>query len=318
MTHSNICGTVYLKRQRNKFEQTGAARRDLSRDYMIKLTIGLLFITTSTCFTQSLHDDIQTVYDFSPGKMTREEQNIKIPLMDDFWNKVKSDTIKYLPALRTELQIEGNPQFFYFEGGQLLLSLSKSIQDKQIVLDGILKSDFSDIDRRTLVSTLNYLAKSKLNTTEAALKILDDKEFRIFLPEHSFYFNQGYCLTYSLLPTNSDYYFNSVTSRFKEETDINTKKSILTLLWFANTCDGNDFLRSLTANKTLDKELIDYTNDLLTRKLKKEKYYKELDGMNFDDLIKAQTASTNRMSDEAIYELDYITKLLRRNNCRQQ
>lgn len=284
---------------------------------MIKLTVGLLLITASL-FSQSLHDDIRQVYNFSPGKLTREEQNKKIPQMDDFWKKVKGDTSKYLSELRTELQIEGNPKFFYFEGGQLLLSLSKSVKDKQIVLDAVLKSDLADIDRRTLVSTLNYLAKAKLNTTEAALKILDDKEFQVFLPEHSFYFNQGYCLTYSLLPTNPNYYLTAVTSRFKEEKDTKTKKSIVTFLWFSNTCDGNEFLKSITADKTLDKEVVDYTNDLLTRKLKKEKYYREMDSMSFDDLVKVQTASTNRMSDEAIYELDYVTKLLRKNNCRQQ
>jgi len=238
--------------------------------------------------------------------------------MDDFWNKVKADTVKYLPELRTELQIEGNPKFFYFEGGQLLLSLSTSLKDKQIVLNGILKSDLSDIDRRALVSTLNYLAKSKLNTTEAALKILDEKGFRFFLPEHSFYFNQSYCLTYSLLPTNSNYYLSAVTNRFKEEKDINTKKSIVTFLWFANTCDGNEFLKEIETDKASDKAIVAYANDLLTRKVKKEKYYKELDSMSFDELVRAQIASTNRMSDEAIYELDYITKLLRKNNCRQQ
>lgn len=285
---------------------------------MIRISFALVITTTLNCFSQTLHDDIKRVYDFSPGKVTREEQNQKIPLMDDFWNKVKSDSTRYLPELRAELQIDGNPDFFYFEGGQLLLSLSNSISDKQIVLKGILKSDLSDIDRRTFVLTLNYLAKSKLNTTEAALKILDDKEFRFFIPEHSFYFNQGYCLTYSLLPTNADYYLSTMINRFKEEKNINTKKSIVTLLWFANTCDGNEFLKELTTSKTIDSEIVGYTRDLLTRKPKKEKYYKELDSMSFDELIEAQIASTNRLSDEAIYELDYITKLLRKNNCRQQ
>jgi len=38
---------------------------------MIKLTIGLLFITASIGLSQSLHDDIKEIYDFSPGKLTR-------------------------------------------------------------------------------------------------------------------------------------------------------------------------------------------------------------------------------------------------------
>jgi hypothetical protein len=214
------------------------------------------------------------------------------------------------------LQTKGNPKFFYFEGGQLLLSVSNSIKDKGIVLDAILKSDLNDIDRRSFVGTLNYLAKSNLNTTEAALKILDDKDYKFFLPQHSFYFNQGYCLTYSLLPTKADFYVNAVISRFNEEKDINAKKSIVTLLWFTNSCNGNDFVKGLLSDKKIEKEVTSYTKDLLTRKLKRQEYYKELDNMSFEELVKAQVASTNRMSDEAIYELDYITKLVRKNKCR--
>jgi hypothetical protein len=55
----------------------------------------------------------------------------------------------------------------------------------------------------------------------------------------------------------------------------------------------------------------------LARKFKRDKYFKELDTMSFDYLVRAQIISTHRMSDEAIYELDYITKLLRKSNCRQ-
>lgn len=236
--------------------------------------------------------------------------------MDDFWNKVRSDTTKYINELRTELQINGNPKFFYFEGGQLLLSLSTNISDKKIVLDAVLKCDLADIDRGTFVATLNYLAKSNLNTTEAALKILDDKEFKFIIPEHAFYFSQGYCLTYSLLPTKTEFYLEAITKRFVEEKDMTARKSIVTLLWFANSCRGNDFLTALITDKTIEKEVANYAKDLLTRKFRKDKFYKELDNMGFEDLTKAQVASTNRMSDEAIYELDYITKLLRKKYCR--
>ena len=285
---------------------------------MTRLTIGLILVTTLNCLSQTLHDDIVRVYDFSPSKLSRDEQDKKIPLMDEFWNKVKADTTKYLKELRTELKIEGNPNFFYYEGGQLLLSISKNISDKELILEAILKSDLKDIEKRNFVATLNYLAKSNLNTTQAALRILDNKEFKFFIPEHSFYFNQGYCLTYALLPTKPDYYLTAVTDRFKEVKDIDTKKSIVTLLWFTNSCSGNEFLKALTTDKSIEKEVADYANNLLTRKFKKEKYYKELGDMSFEDLIKAQKVSTNGMSDEAIYELDYITKLLRKNNCRQQ
>lgn len=238
--------------------------------------------------------------------------------MDDFWKKVKSDTSKYLNELRTELQIEGNPKFFYFEGGQLLLSISEKREDQKLVLDAISKADPTDIDRRTYVKTLNFLAKSNLNTTDAALKILDEKDYKFFIPEHAFYFNQGYCLTYSLFPTHPSFFETKVMERFKGESDVNIKKSIVTLLWFTNSCNGNRFLTELTTDTQTDKEVTDYAKDLLTRKLKKDKYYKGLKKMNFEQLTHLQKLSTSRMSDEAIYELDYITKLLRKMKCREQ
>jgi hypothetical protein len=285
---------------------------------MKKLILALSLTAGSQCFSQTLHDDINTTYNFSPGKLSKAEQDEKIPLMDNFWKKVKSDTSKYLVELRTELQIEGNPKFFYFEGGQLLLSLSRADKDKQTVLDAIAKSDLSDVDRRTFVSTLNYLARAKLNTTDAALRILDDKEFRFFIPEHAIYFSQSYCLTYSLLPTNTDYFIDTITRRFRDEKDIPSQKAIVTMLWFTNSCQGNAFLKDLTSDKSADIAVVKYVNDLLSREFNKRKEFRKFDKMTFDQLVKAQIAATSRMSDEAIFELDYITKLVRKNSCRQQ
>ncbi len=282
----------------------------------MRLLLTLMILLSLNSYAQSLRDEIKTIYDFSPAKLSKEEQDKKIPAMDGFWEKVKSDTTKYLAELRNELQADGHPKFFYYDGGQLLLSVSRATKDKQTVLDGILKSDMSDIDRGSLVSTLNYIARSKLNTTTAALKILDDNNFKFFIPQHSFYFTQGYSFTYALLPTDPKFYVEPVIKRFKEEKEITAKNSIVTLLWFANTCNGNNFLREISEDKTIEKEVAEYAKDLLGRKFKKEKYYEKLHEASFDDQVKAQIASTNRMSDEAIYELDYITKLLRKNKCR--
>jgi hypothetical protein len=283
---------------------------------MTRLLIGLFLTTTLTSYSQKLHDEIHSIYNFSPGKLTREEQDKKIPLMDDFWNKVKSDTATYLKELRHELDRDDNPKFFYFDGGQLLLTLSKSKKDKELVLNGVTKCDITDIAKRNYVGTLNYLAKSGLNTTDASLKILEEKDYGFIIVEHAFNFNMSYCLTYCLLPTNPDYYVSALIDKYNAIQDIDTKKAIVTTLWFTNSCDGNGFLKKLSNDKDQNSEIIRYTNDLLTRKLKKDKYFKPLDKLDFDGLTRAQINSTNRMSDEAIHELDYITKLLRLNNCR--
>jgi hypothetical protein len=275
-----------------------------------------MLLISSLAFSQTLHNEIQTVYNFSPGKLSQEEQNKRIPLMDAFWKKVKSDTTAWLNELRAELKKEGNPPFFYFEGGQLLLSLSENVNDKQIVLDAISRSDINDIDRRTYVTTLNHLAQEKLNTTTAALKILDDKDFKIFLPAHAFTFIQGYCFTYALLPTDPSFYLKPVMERFTIEKNIVAQKSIVTFLWFANTCTGNNFLKAVSIDASVNQDVREYVIDLLGRKLKKNKEFKSMDDMSVGELVEAQGIIISMMSDEAIYELDYVTKVLRSKGCR--
>jgi hypothetical protein len=66
----------------------------------IRFTIALSLLT-SFSFGQSLN--IDKIYDFSPHKLTKAEQQRKFPSLDSLWNKVRSDTAKYLPLLRGEL-----------------------------------------------------------------------------------------------------------------------------------------------------------------------------------------------------------------------
>jgi len=61
---------------------------------------------------ESLSDEIQKVYSFSPGKLSRDEIKSKSKLLDVFWNKISSDKKRYLPVLRKELSKDENPQFF--------------------------------------------------------------------------------------------------------------------------------------------------------------------------------------------------------------
>lgn len=85
-----------------------------SRPVFIKIFLILFY-----CFfqlpgwAQSTSLDVDKTYDFSPQKLSKQEQDGKVKGMDDFWNKVKLDTTVYLPLLRKELATNGHVPFLF-------------------------------------------------------------------------------------------------------------------------------------------------------------------------------------------------------------
>ena len=116
------------------------------------IQIILLTHLTTLSFGQSLSNDIESIYNFKPGKLTDKEQETKMPTLDRFWDKVKSDTTKYLSLLRVELKSSGHRPYFYYDGSGLLLSLTNSKADKELAIEAISKCDLDDISQEIYVS----------------------------------------------------------------------------------------------------------------------------------------------------------------------
>ena len=277
-------------------------------------TILLTFFTTLS-FGQSLTNDIDNIYNFKPSKLTDKEQEIKMSTLDKFWDKVKGDTTKYLPSLRTELKTNGHNPYFYYDGSGLLLSLSNSKADKELAIEAISKCDLEDISQKIYVQTLNNLASEGLDVTMAAVKILFDEKYSFFIPQHAMSFNQGYCLTYMLLPQPNSNYVDTLIKMFKT-VKLTSQKSIITTLWLAYTCKGDNFLESIMADNTIQKEVREYAKKIMGyTKLSKDQqeYLKVISKAELDNLRKDALKS---FSDEAIEELDMTTRVQRKdNNC---
>jgi hypothetical protein len=58
----------------------------------------IIILTLVTTFTygQTLSEDIDSIYTFKPSKLTDKEQESKLPELDKFWEKIKSDTSNVL------------------------------------------------------------------------------------------------------------------------------------------------------------------------------------------------------------------------------
>ena len=75
-------------------------------------------------YSQSFHEEVQTVFNFTPSELSKEEQQKIFPKLDKFFNKVISNKTEYLQPLRDELLRNDNNPYFYFDGGILLMEIS--------------------------------------------------------------------------------------------------------------------------------------------------------------------------------------------------
>lgn len=282
----------------------------------IRLLIILLCFLTSNIFGQTLKSEIDNIYNFKPSKLSKSEQELKLPPLDKFWEKVKSDTTQYLPQLRDELNAANHNPFFYFDGSALLLSLSRNSFDKQLAANSIAHCDLDDISQREYVKTLNRLSNEGINVTNAAIKILSDTNFSFFIPQHAMTFNQGYCLSYMLLPEKKELWVDTLVSLFKTVDPI-SQKAIITTFWFAYSCKGDSLINSAMRDKSLNNEVSQYCKTIMgyTNLSKDQKAYLKM--LDKNELSNLRQESLRRFSDEAIDELDLTTRLMRKeNNCR--
>lgn len=274
----------------------------------------LLF--SSICLGQALKGEIDNIYNFKPSKLSKSEQEAKVPNLDTFWNKIKLDTASYLPQLRSELNTPGHNPYFYFDGASLLLYVSKNRTDEQIAANAIVNSDFEDIDRGQYVKMLNRLANDGANVTKAALKVLSDKDFQFFVPEHVLTFDQGMSLTYMLLPEKPELYVDSLITRFKGASP-KAQISILSVLFYAYACKGDAFIKEAINDPSLKKDVRKTAKEMMSEIRLSEDESNYVKNAGEGELADLRKKSLQRFSDEAIEELALTTKVLRKNSaCR--
>lgn len=280
-----------------------------------KQIILLAFFSTLTSFGQSITKEIDSIYSFKPSKLTDKERELKMPALDRFWEMVKNDTLQNLPLLRKELQAKGHNPFFYYDGSGLLLSLTNNKVDKELGIEAISKCDLDDISQKIYVKSLNQLASEGYDVTKPAIKILYEDDYSFYIQQHAMLFNQGYCLTYMLLPQKDKSYVDTLISIFKDLKPT-SQKSIITTLWFEYSCKGDDFLKLIIADKSLQNEVRDYAKKILGYKNLSKDQEVFFKAVSKEDIKNIRIASLERFSDEAIEELDFTTKVIRKNdNC---
>jgi hypothetical protein len=257
-----------------------------------------------------LHAEIQKVYDFQPHTLSSTQITQKSALLDQFWTKAKSQRDVYVPELRGELADFSNPPFFLFDGSQLLLSLSDTPVDRKIVLSAIGHTDLRDLQLKDYFLLVQRTAAQGEDTTAAAFHILAEPKFQVFIPQHSLTLAQDYCLVYMLLPTKQDFWVQPAIERLRTETDVTAQKSLLLLLWYAQTRESDKAIQEFSTGPAKPQASKAYANELVHRK---DSISQTLGPAveSEESLRQARRERLKAVSDEALYDLDsYTAKIM--------
>jgi hypothetical protein len=260
-----------------------------------------------------LHAKIAATYDFAPHNLDEATIEKRSAILDGFWTEVKALGPSGLDLLRSELKRTDNPSFFYYDGAKLLLSLSKSRADKQVALNAIQRSDLRDTARSDYFFTIHSFSMEGLNTAPAALRILGDPQWKTFIPQHALTLGQDYCLIYLLLPLDESQYVEHVIERLDSENELTALRSLMLLLAYTVNPQADSAIIAFADNASKPAQARKYAGDLIKQLHLSATPSDGIVSQNFLSLKAERRVLMRRISDEALSEIDELTKKIRKN-----
>jgi hypothetical protein len=212
-----------------------------------------------------LHSQIQQVYNFKPHTLDEAQLNEKSAQLDQFWQAAKQTPAAYAAALRKELSDFSNPPFFLFDGSRLLLSLSEQPLDRPIILAAVAHCDPRDVQPINYLWLVHAMAIQNQDTTAAAFHILENPKFAVFVPQHALTLGQDFSLIYMLFPASSELWLGKTIDRLRHETDETAQKSLLLVLWYAQTPESDKAITNFSQNGKNLQATRTYANELLRK-----------------------------------------------------
>jgi hypothetical protein len=200
---------------------------------------------------QAMHQRIIALYDFHPHTVTSVVREQKSNEMDAFWNEVKQHPQTDLPLLRAELANPQAPAFFRMDGAQLLLSLSSSPADQALAVAAMSTADLGDVTPSAYFYSLHELSMKGIDTTAAALHILDDPTFAVSVPQHAMLLRPSDCLLFLLLPVDPSKWLTAVSQRISLAKTAESAQALVTLVFYAQTVDSDRALDSILNNASV-------------------------------------------------------------------
>jgi hypothetical protein len=278
------------------------------------LLLTLLLLPSTLVAQQSapaaadFHSEIRSLYDFHPPALTAAQRNEKSAAMDKLWAAAKAQPDAYIPRLRQELADATNPSFFFFDGSQLLASLSHDPADQKLVSAALARVDLQDPAPAAYFYFVHDLAVQKNDTTAAAFNILSDPKFQVNVPQHALLLAQNYCLIYMLLPTDQNFWLQPAIDRLHREKDPTAQESLLLLIWYAQTAASDQAIAEFSRDSAQSQTATAYAKSLIERKPNGSAPSEPVAQPATERALReARAARMKAVSDEALEDLDAYT-----------
>jgi len=113
------------------------------------------------------------------------------------------------------------------------------------------------------------------------------------------------------LPTNQDYWLQPALDRLQTEKNKTPQKSLILLLWYAQTDASNKAIASFAADRSKPAAAVNFARQILKAKTQSDaKHRSEAKQISEDSLPKKHSDRMNAVSDAALMELDDDTMIL--------
>jgi hypothetical protein len=275
--------------------------------FQMSITAQQLKIRSIPLTQAEMHSRVEALYDFHPSTLTDAGRAKKSAEMDSFWGEIKGDTGKTLPLLRVELRDAPKGSFFLTDGSELLLSLSKTPEDKQLAADALARTNLRDTQSRTYFFTVHDLACDGVNTTAAAMHILDEPAFRVTVPQHAMVLDERMALMYVLLSMKDDVWVKPAEERFSNEKDTNAKLALVFAFSYAQTNEADAELGRIAVDNSQPEAVRKKAQELLDEAHKTAKSWLPIKG-TVTEIREQRRQRLRAVSDEAIDDVQWMTR----------
>jgi hypothetical protein len=147
------------------------------------------------------------------------------------------------------------------------------------------------------------------DTTAAAFRILEEPKFQVFIPQHVLTLAQNYSLIYMLFPGDQGFWLKPAIDRLQTEKDETGQKSLLLLLWYAQTPDSDGAMAAFSNDGSKPSASRSYANELTHRKdsLSGASRLGVLSFSSEESLRRERRERMKSVSDEALIDFDSYT-----------
>src|SRR5260370_3487256 len=158
---------------------------------------------------------------------------------------------------------------------------------------------------------VHHMATLNEDTTAAAFHVLEDPNFKVFIPQHVLTLGQNYVLIYLLLPTGQDYWLQPAIDRLKGESDPTAQQSLLLLLWYAQTDVADRAIAAFADDANQPSSSRTFARELVQRKDKIGLKQRTLALSSTEESLRRKRSERLKaVSDEALIDLDQYTVML--------